>query len=202
MTSITKITVTCFLFFLLFSLPVFSQDIYEDSIRTFQKNYVNTHEVVKGADKKAMAFYPVDKTYKVKASFEKSAESKWIHFPTSGKLTKVFKEFGALSFTLHGQPHKLIAYQSQDLMASPELASYLFLPFTDLTTGKETYDGGRYMDLSITDRQDGFLELDFNKAYNPYCAYVSGIYNCPIPPKENALSIAIKAGEKNFSRQH
>ncbi|HNJ28593.1 MAG TPA: DUF1684 domain-containing protein, partial [Ferruginibacter sp.] len=79
---------------------------------------------------------------------------------------------------------------------------YLFVPFTDLTTGDESYGSGRYIEFYIQDIQgDGTLQLDFNKAYNPYCAYASG-FKCPIPPRENALNVAIKAGEKNFAKPH
>ena len=81
---------------------------------------------------------------------------------------------------------------------SPSYKDYLFLPFTDATTGNETYDAGRYIDLKIEDTRTPEVILDFNKAYNPYCAYVSDIYNCPIPPKENRLPVAIRAGEMKF----
>jgi uncharacterized protein (DUF1684 family) len=87
-------------------------------------------------------------------------------------------------------------------MAVPEYKDHLFLPFTDLTSGEETYTAGRYIDLSFEDIIDNKVVIDFNKAYNPYCAYVSGKYNCPIPPRENTLSVAILAGEKNYGKEH
>lgn len=185
-----------------FSLSSYSQKAYEDSINAFVKKYVETHEVVKGEDRKALQFYPVDSFYRVIARFEKTANSSWISVPTSGKVSKLHKVYGTLSFSINGKPLRLNVYQSQDLLASYEYRNYLFLPFTDSTTGNETYDGGRYIDLSTKDIHDDLLTLDFNKAYNPYCAYVSGKYNCPIPPKENALPVAIKAGEKAFSKAH
>ena len=79
---------------------------------------------------------------------------------------------------------------------------YLFIPFTDLTSGNESYAGGRYFDFKSSDILDNKFELDFNKAYNPYCAYISNRYSCPIPPKENNLSVAIRAGEKEFGKKH
>lgn len=91
-------------------------------------------------------------------------------------------------------------YQSQGLMGSNEYKNYLFLPFTDATTGVETYESGRYIDLLTTDIVNNTVTIDFNKAYNPYCAYVSDVYNCPIPPKENHLRVAIRAGEKMYGK--
>jgi len=86
-------------------------------------------------------------------------------------------------------------------MTSTDYADYLFIPFTDNTSGNESYGGGRYLDYKISDIKNNKLLLDFNKAYNPYCAYTTG-YNCPIPPAENDLKVAIKAGEKAFEKKH
>lgn len=189
-------------FFLLLSPVLFAQKSYEDSMKVFLDKYVQTHEVVKDEDRKAMQFYPIDKNYRVVATFTKSSDNKWITFPTSGKLTKVYKVYGILSFAINGKPLRLNVYQSQELMLNEEYKNYLFLPFTDFTTGDETYEGGRYLDLSTKDIQNNTLVVDFNKAYNPYCAYVSGKYNCPIPPGANALPIAIRAGEKKYGNAH
>ena len=86
-------------------------------------------------------------------------------------------------------------------MGTDQYKNYLFLPFTDATTGVETYESGRYIDLEINDIKDNLVIIDFNKAYNPYCAYTTG-YNCPIPPAENDLHIAITAGEKAYGKKH
>jgi uncharacterized protein (DUF1684 family) len=83
-------------------------------------------------------------------------------------------------------------------MESEKYRNLLFLPFTDRTTGKESYDGGRYIDLDMSSIQNNEVVIDFNKAYNPYCAYVSGRYSCPIPPAENRLAVAVKAGEMRY----
>jgi uncharacterized protein (DUF1684 family) len=82
-----------------------------------------------------------------------------------------------------------------ELRKKEEFEKYLFVPFTDLTSGKETYGGGRYLDLEVPDGDS--LEVDFNYAYNPYCAYTDG-YSCPIPKPESRLSISILAGEKLY----
>lgn len=190
----------CLLF--LFSFGAFAQDSYTDSLRTFRENYIQTHEVVQGKDRSNLTFYPIGKNYRVVADFKKAENSRWLSFPTSGKINKVYKIYGTLSFVLDGQALQLHVYQSQDLMQKPEYSNYLFLPFTDGTNASETYEGGRYMDLTTTDIQNNIVLLDFNKAYNPYCAYVSGKYNCPIPPKENALPVAVRAGEKAYQGAH
>ncbi len=78
---------------------------------------------------------------------------------------------------------------------------HLFLPFTDLTNGDQTYGGGRYIDLSRADVEKKEVWIDFNHAYNPWCAYSDG-YNCPVPPRENALPVAILAGEMMYSGPH
>ena len=86
-------------------------------------------------------------------------------------------------------------YQNLELISKPEYVDYLFVPFTDLTNGKGSYSGGRYIDTRIPPGKK--IVLDFNKAYNPYCAY-NGKYSCPIPPEENHLEVEIRAGVKDF----
>ena len=83
-----------------------------------------------------------------------------------------------------------------------EFYKLFIFPFTDATSGEESYINGRYIDLSLSDIKNDKLIIDFNFAYNPYCAYVSNLYNCPIPPKENDLPVAIRAGEKTFPKSH
>jgi len=149
-----------------------------------------------------MQFYEVNKAYMIVADFKPSPSSEWLTFKTSGTKNKIFKLYGILSFKLNNKQQKLNIYQSQEFMTNEAYKNYLFLPFTDSTTGNETYISGRYLDLRSNDIENNKVVLDFNKAYNPYCAYVSGVYNCPIPPKENALAVAIKAGEKTFTNNH
>jgi len=76
---------------------------------------------------------------------------------------------------------------------------YLFLPFKDATNGDSTYGGGRYIDIRMSEINNNTLTIDFNKAYNPYCAYSDG-FNCPVPPLENHLEVALEAGERKFKR--
>jgi len=176
------------------------QSRYKDSIKLFVKNYVESHEVVKGEDKKQMHFYGVNEKYRVHAKFETKENGDWFQMPTSGKMKQVYRVYGVLKFRLNGKALQLNLYQSQSLMQTNEYKNYLFLPFTDATTGKATYESGRYLDLTMDDIKNNEVILDFNKAYNPYCAYVSGVYNCPIPPKENNLAVSVEAGEKKYGK--
>jgi uncharacterized protein (DUF1684 family) len=120
----------------------------------------------------------------------------------SGPTKKLYRIYGKAHFSLHDTVVTLNIYQSQELMQMAQYKDDLFIPFTDATSGVETYEGGRYFDFTIHDIKDNSLVIDFNKAYNPYCAYVSRVYSCPIPPKENHLAIAIKAGERKYGKAH
>ena len=187
-------------FLLLLSAACSAQDTYKDSLQAFIKDYIDKHEVVTGDDKKSLHFFPVNKDYRVIANFERVKNGSWFTMETSGTTKKTFRVYGIIHFTIHDTTLKLNIYQSQQLMAVPEYKDQLFLPFTDLTTGEETYNAGRYIDLTFNDILDNKVVIDFNKAYNPYCAYISGKYNCPIPPRENTLNVAILAGEKKYGK--
>ena len=174
---------------------------YRDSLDTFQKNYVETHEVVKEADRKYFKFFPVNKKYRVLAVFEKMDDPKGFIMKTSGTKTSRYFKYGTISFTIDNKLLHLTVYQSEQLMKDQQYKNYLFVPFTDLTSGGKSYGGGKYLDFMLEDIKNNTLLVDFNKAYNPYCAYAKG-YNCPIPPAENDLPVAIKAGEMNFGKSH
>ncbi len=189
-----------YFFVLLFFFPLFSAaqaQGYKDSLDRFIKKYVEEHEVVKGKDKEKLQFYPLNERYRVTAGFERKENSEWFLMGSSGTIKSSYRVYGTLSFVLNDTAVTLNIYQSKQLMASPGYADYLFIPFTDRTSGLETYGGGRYIDLVQKDIKDNVYIIDFNKAYNPYCAYVSG-YNCPIPPKENDINVTITAGERNY----
>src|SRR5688572_3925123 len=189
---------SCFLS--LASLWSFSQDSYKDSMNSYLAHYVEKHEVVTGDDKQFFSFYPIDADYRVMANFKRANNINWFAMETSGAIKKTFRVYGTLRFVLHDTLLTLNVYQSQSLMNTDEYQNHLFLPFTDLTSGHETYTAGRYIDLVINDIVDNKMIIDFNKAYNPLCAYVSGKYNCPIPPRENDLPVAIFAGERSFTK--
>lgn len=173
-----------------------------DSIRQFRERYISEHDVVLGEDRAHLRFFPVDTRYCVAATLERIYEAPWFPMETSGTRKKTYRVYGILHFTINDSSLKLHIYQSKDLLADPKYADYLFIPFTDRTSGEESYDNGRYIDLRIAELESGTFRLDFNKAYNPSCAYVSNKYNCPVPPPENQLDIAIRAGEMKYEKNH
>ncbi len=188
---------------ILFSCNLCAQDSsYLKEIRAYQEKYVREHEVVKGKDRDQLHFFPASESYRVTCRFERIYEAPWFKMPTSADKFKEHRVYGILHFQMKDSLFRLMVYQSKDLMNIKEYADYLFIPFTDKTSGEETYDNGRYIDIKLGDIKDDQVILDFNKAYNPYCAYVNGIFNCPIPPKENDLGIAIRAGEMNYGKGH
>lgn len=139
-------------------------------------------------------FFPVAARFVVKAKLVKTKKQEVFKMKTSTEKLKEFVKYGEAHFMLEGKPQVLEIYQSVALRDKPEYQDYLFLPFTDATNGEETYGGGRYLDLKIPGGKT--IILDFNKAYNPYCAY-SNKYSCPVPPIVNRLDVAVKAGVKN-----
>ena len=138
-----------------------------------------------------LSYFPIDESYRVPASLSVSGADagKTLKMPTSTGQVRDMVRVGTLEFVLKGKPLKLSAFREA---GEPETAR-LFVPFTDLTTGTETYAGGRYLDLDRT--ATGIYDLDFNKAYHPYCFYNS-TYDCPYPPPENRLPVPIRAGER------
>lgn len=138
-------------------------------------------------------FFPIDLSYVVEATVERIERNDTVAMNSSGGLIKYYKPYAKLHFSLNGVKCQLIAYQSYKLMTVKEYENYLFVPFRDANSGTLTYGGGRYLDLLIPDGST--MILNFNLAYNPYCAYTSG-YNCTIPPAENTLSIPVNAGLK------
>lgn len=190
------------LLLLLTPCTLLAQEPYTAALQQHQDAYVQNHEVVKGDDRRHLSFFPIDKAYRVEARFERRENSPWFLMETSGTMKKMYRVYGTLTFTLRDTVQRLNVYQSQSLMQTDQYRNYLFIPFTDATSGRETYAVGRYYDLMADEIVEGKVMIDFNKVYNPYCAYVSGVYNCPIPPKENQLSIAIRAGEKAYGKEH
>lgn len=144
-----------------------------------------------------VSFYPAKQDYVVTASVEQLFNEPIFRMPTFDGTSNEYKRFGFLNFELNGKKYKLTAYQSVALFQNATYKNHLFVPFMDNSTGETTYEGGRYMDLSIADIKDGKIKVDFNRAYNPYCAYSNG-YRCPQPPKDNILNAAIEAGEKKY----
>lgn len=149
---------------------------------------------------RGLDFFPVDSSFVVTAKLIKTENAPTFRMPTTTERKPLYKEYGILKFTIKGKDCELTIYQSQDDLEDEKYKDYLFLPFTDDTSGNESYGGGRYMDVMITDeKSDGTIVLNFNNTYNPYCAY-NDKYSCPLTPRKNHLDIEIKAGIKDFKK--
>lgn len=180
-------------------------DSYEDELYSYREEYkrgfLNDEQSPLTADDTSyLNFYAPDESYKVTAKVDLTSDAEPFEIPTVSGATKKYREFCILHFKINDTAAQLHVYQSLKLLNDPHYKNHLFVPFTDATTYTETYGGGRYIDLSLDDIRDKEVILDFNKCYNPWCAYADG-YSCPIPPKENRLDVAIKAGEKMFGKE-
>ncbi|MEW5675720.1 DUF1684 domain-containing protein [Flavobacterium enshiense] len=144
---------------------------------------------------KGLDFYDINGDFCVEAKLKLTPNEKQFVMPTSGGRKPLYVKYGELHFELQGKRCKLNIYRNIELSKMEKYKNHLFLPFTDLTSGVESYGGGRYIDLETTDKDT--MIIDFNQAYNPYCAYNEG-YSCPIPPKENDLLVEVRAGVKKF----
>lgn len=174
-------------------------DIIARHRQVYKEHFITeTRSPLTEADTSLLDFFSPDPEWRVTARFERTPDAQPFEMPTySGKSAR-YQQYGTLTFEKKGKTHSLAVYQNLRFMTSQKYFDYLFLPFNDLTNDDTTYGGGRYLDLRTGDiSADGYLVLDFNKCYNPWCAYSDG-FNCPIPPKDNQLYIAVPAGEKNF----
>ncbi len=149
---------------------------------------------------KGLDFFPIDSSFIVIATLKKTKNAPVFEMATTTDRKPLYKEFGVLFFKLKGIDCQLTIYQSQDNLKDEKYKNYLFLPFTDETSGNESYGGGRYMDVMSTDiTSENTVILNFNNTYNPYCAY-NEKYSCPLTPRKNHLDIEIKAGIKKFKK--
>lgn len=189
----------------LLSLLVFSalaaqaQTRYSDSIYDYQAGYKKDLAEIIQSDTGYVRFYAPNAAYRVLAKVEFLENQPFFAMRTSSGKSKQAKKFARVTFTLDNKTHRLYAYQLSQLLESKEYKDNFFIPFLDAGSGEITYGGGRYLDFKTGDIINKTLLIDFNKAYNPYCAFASG-YNCPIPPRENMLTAKVKAGEKNFEK--
>lgn len=145
---------------------------------------------------RSLEFFAIDTTFSIVAEFVRTPFETPFAMPTTTDRKPIYVKYGELYFKLRGKEYKLNVYQNQH-PKKEEYRDYLFLPFTDLTNGEGSYPGGRYIDMTIP--KSNRVVIDFNQAYNPYCAY-SGDYSCPIPPSENNLDVAVEAGVKAYSK--
>jgi uncharacterized protein len=138
-------------------------------------------------------YYPGDPEYCIRATFSVKGKSEVFDMPTFNEKSIPFREYGTFRFRLHGVDHMLAAYQRMDLPDKDR--QWVLIPFGDATNGIATYGGGRYISIDLP--IEAGTTIDFNRAFNPWCAYNSK-YLCPIPPAKNELKLSIEAGEKLF----
>lgn len=191
---------------MIFSVCGFAQ--VEDSIITAEdfQQHLNEEFATKGTSPltdedlkifERLDFFEVNQEYVVEATFSRTDSELPFVMPTTTDRQPIYVKYGELKFLLNNQEFSLNVYQNQRLVSENKYKNYLFIPFTDLTNGESTYGGGRYLDFRIP--KSSKVIIDFNRAYNPYCAY-NEKYSCPIPPKQNDLPIKIEAGVKKFKK--
>ena len=144
---------------------------------------------------KKLDFFTIDSNFMVVAQLKVTPGELPFQMKTTTSRKPIYVKYGEVSFVIKGVIYKLNVYQNMDLIKKDGYKDYLFMPFNDLTNGFETYGGGRYIDLKIPEGDT--IIIDFNKCYNPYCAY-NHSFSCPIPPEGNALNCKIMAGVKKF----
>lgn len=148
-------------------------------------------------DFKGLDFFKFDSAYVVKAKLKRTPDEKPFKMKTTTERLADYVKYGVITFELHGKQHELNIYQNLGLLTKLGYEDYLFLPFLDNTNGDESYSGGRYVEARIPEGDD--IVIDFNTAYNPYCAY-NDKYSCPIVPRENTLYTKVEAGVKTFKK--
>lgn len=195
-------------FFLVFlfcisALTSFGQKDYKKSIKKHRKTYkkdfaANERAPLNKKEVRDLSFFPADADYKISGKFSPTPDAKPFEMATYSGITKPYKKYGTISFNLKGQDLEIAVYQSLKMIRMPQYRDHLFIPFKDLTNDESTYGGGRYIDIKKSDISKNMVTIDFNKAYNPWCAYSDG-YSCPVPPIENHLQISLEAGEKKYT---
>ena len=144
-----------------------------------------------------LEFFAFDSTYVVTATLTRTPDEKPFKMKTTTDRLPNYVKYGVIEFQLKGKTNQLNIYQNLDLLNKEGYEDYLFLPFLDNTNGDTSYGGGRYVESSIPEGEK--ITIDFNKAYNPYCAY-NDKYSCPIVPRVNYLPLLVEAGVKIFEK--
>ncbi|HUP27975.1 MAG TPA: DUF1684 domain-containing protein [Chloroflexia bacterium] len=142
-------------------------------------------------------YFPFEEKYRVHATLVPEPHPGIFRVQTTTGDHKEYTRIGRLEFELDGQNLCLTAFMPPS--NEPLHGNRIFVPFRDKTSGKDSYGAGRYLDLNKREGEEYLV--DFNRAYNPYCAY-SPYYSCPLPPGENTLPVEIRAGEKKFHEDH
>lgn len=175
----------------------FTSKDYENYLTEHQKGLIEGDRApLEVDDLNFLDYFDYGDDYRINAKYISIKDGEHFDMATYSGMTKQYRKIGKLLFVLHSEQQVLYLYQNVKYANHPEYGKYLFLPFKDMSNGMETYGGGRYLDIAKKDLKKNFI-LDFNMAYNPWCAYSDG-YNCPVPPVENHLPVIIEAGEKMY----
>jgi uncharacterized protein (DUF1684 family) len=142
----------------------------------------------------SLKYYLPDIIYRVNADYEEFNQPETVQMPMNTGGTEPYLRFAKATFNLEGQQNSLILYLRVNTTDSS-----LFVPFSDKTNGRETYEGGRFLDIPKPEPGTDQITLDFNKAYNPFCVYNYN-YTCPVPPPSNRLTVSVRAGEKSYTK--
>jgi uncharacterized protein len=187
-----------FLILLIFSFfSAAGQSPYTDSLYQYQYTYKKDLSEIIQSDTAYVRFYTPDPIYRVPAKVEVLKDQPFFGIRTSSGKPRQARKYARVTFVLNNKTYQLFAYQLGELLASKENRDHFFIPFLDEGSGEQNYGGGRYLDFTTHDVVNNTLMIDFNKAYNPYCAFVKG-YQCPVPPRENTLAVVVEAGEKAY----
>lgn len=176
------------------SSDVYTLEVRKDRLEKDKYLLTSESSPIKASDMEffaGLSYFEVDKSFVFESVLQRLPRPEEVTIATSKDRPRIMLHLGALPFTYQGKEYAVQVYAPKDTSEG----NYWFIPFTDATSGGETYGGGRYLD--IDDVASDTVFLDFNYAYSPYCAY-NERYDCPIPPQENALPIAIRAGERSF----
>ena len=197
-----KVSITCILLFFCVlqckdgKQPIQGETEFQRELNAEYKDA--TTSPLKEKDRKefeGLNFFKYDSSYVVKAHFTRTENETPFKMKTTTDRLPDYVKYGFVEFVLNGENRRLNIYQNLDLIKKEDYVDYLFLPFLDQTNGLESYGGGRYIDLRTPENDS--ITIDFNSAYNPYCAY-NDKYSCPIVPRENYLKTKIRAGVKAF----
>lgn len=163
-----------------------------DKNQTFRQGENSPLETTQKAQFDSLKYYPGDPALLPHADVSRNEKPDTVLLQTTDNKAEKYLNWGLVKFSINDTPQQLRLY-----LKANGRDSTLFIPFTDLTNGHDTYGGGRYLDAPIPKLNESEIALDFNRAYNPFCAY-NNAYSCPVPPAENRLQVAIAAGEKSF----
>jgi uncharacterized protein len=170
--------------------PVLRERVEKDAVFRSDNSPIHPQE---RANFKGLSYYPIDPGLKFSVQLHRFPVPAQVRMATNTGEIRSGLRYGFFDFQAGGQDCRLQVYRLEDAPGSG--GANLFIPFRDSTSGQETYAAGRYIDLK--ENTSGTYDLDFNRAYNPSCAYNSD-FSCPVPPAENTLKVPIRAGEKSY----